>query len=563
MNRRATLATLRGQKQPKAIATHTSQTAHLSMLSGLMPYMGPWTFEQAAHLLRRTTFGPTAAQIQAAVANGMEATIAELLADRPQPDPPINHNYQPMTETEIDVPIGTTWVNSPRGTTNAGNQMREESLKGWTVDLWLDSTISIREKMTLFWHNHFVVQSQIVEDLRLVYHYIALLREHALGNFRELTKAITINPAMLIYLNGNLNTKEDPNENYARELLELFTVGKGQLAGEGDYTTFTEQDVLAIARILTGWREKVTTISPTEETITAVFEAERHDTGTKELSARFENAVIENAGEEEYANLIDVIFQSPAAAQYICRKLYLWFVYYKIDEETEAEVIEPMAQLLRDNDFDIKPVLEVLLSSDHFYNILSIGPMIKNPIDFTLSTIKPFAVQFPESLQERYPLLVQIFDTLRPMQMEMYNPPEVAGWKAWYQAPQYYRTWINSISLPARQGLTVAMTSSGLTSGLLSAKIDVLAFVETLDDTLDPNLLIENMAKILFPRPIFPSQIAQLKELLIPGLPDFEWAVEYGQFLANPENSDLAVAIENKLRTLLQAMLGMAEFYLS
>jgi len=567
MNRRATLATLLGQKQPKAIVKQHVRTAQLPMLSGLMPYTGPWTYEQAAHLLRRTTFGPTAQQIQTAVDNGLEATLTELFLERELPPPPINYYYapepEPGEEPIADVPIGETWVDGPHGPNRDANTMRERSLKAWTIEQWLDETISIREKMTLFWHNHFVVQSEIVEDPRFIYRYITLLRENVLGNFRELAKKVTVDPAMLRYLNGNLNEVGNPNENYARELLELFTVGKGDLAGEGDYTTFTEQDVIEIAKILTGWRDQGYRRRNPEQPVDAYFEAEEHDTSTKQLSYRFNDAVIENAGENEYANLIDVIFQSEQAAPYICRKLYQWFVYYDITEQAEQNVIQPMAQLLRDSDFEIQPVVEALLRSEHFYDILSIGPMIKNPIDFTISAVKPFAVQFPENLEERYTLYVELFDALRPMQMEMYNPPEVAGWKAYYQRPQYYRAWINSITLPSRQRLTNNMTGQGIESGLLSANIDVLSFVETLSNPTDPNDLIRDIAALIHPRPLLESQIVQLKELLIPGLPDFEWTVEYGMFREDPENSDLAQAVENKLRTLLRAMMGMAEFYLS
>jgi len=560
MNRRAVFATLRGKKQSKT--TTSTQAAHSPMLSGLTPYTGPWTFEQAAHLLRRTTFGPSGEQIQNAVNIGIEATIAELLADRPLPDPPVNFVFDGRNAD--NVPIGETWIRSPRVFTSDGLRVRLDSFEGWTLDVWLDDTLSIREKMVLFWHNHFVITLLIVRDPRIMYDYITLLRKNALGNFRDLAKAITINPGMLIYLNGNLNTKEAPNENYARELLELFTVGKGDLAGEGDYTTFTEQDVQAIARVLTGWREQETMISPTEEIVESVFDTENHDTGTKQLSARFNNAVIENAGEEEYANLIDVIFQSPAAATHICRKLYQWFVYYKIDEQTEIEVIEPMAQLLRDNDYHILPVVEALLKSEHFYDVLNMGPMIKHPIDFTFSAIKPFPIQIPEVREDRYMLALRLFNWQNRMQMEMYNPPEVAGWKAWYQTPSFYRSWINPISLPERQQLTNKLSDDGLDIGDgTTIQIDVLAFAESLDNATDPNLLIENIAKIIFPRPLLPSQIEQLKELLIPGLPDFEWTVEYGQYLENPDNTELAMAVERKLRELLKAMMRMAEFYLS
>ncbi|MBK8372664.1 MAG: DUF1800 family protein [Saprospiraceae bacterium] len=131
----------------------------------------------------------------------------------------------------------------------------------------------IREKMTLFWHNHFVIAD--INEPRVLYNYIVKLRRLSLANFKEMAKEITVDNGMLEYLNGRDNTREAPNENYARELLELFTLGKGNSVGNGDYTTYTETDIKEIARVLTGWID-VNTLP-----IRSEFRAARHDTGTK------------------------------------------------------------------------------------------------------------------------------------------------------------------------------------------------------------------------------------------------------------------------------------------
>ena len=141
--------------------------------------------------------------------------------------------------------------------------------------------------------------------------------------------------------------------NFARELLELFTVGKGELAGPGDYTTFTEQDVIEVARVMTGWRVRFR--GDDGQMPRAEFNPFQHDEEPKQLSPRFDNAVIENNDEQEYSDLIDVIFESPEAALHICRKLYRWFVYYKIDDDVELNIINPMAQILVDNNYEIAP----------------------------------------------------------------------------------------------------------------------------------------------------------------------------------------------------------------
>ncbi|MEL6865367.1 MAG: DUF1800 domain-containing protein [Bacteroidota bacterium] len=554
MDRRATLSALLGRKrQPNTIA---ALQVHTTVSSGLEPYSGAWEYLQAGHLLRRCTFGPTYAQIKTAVSDGLEATVNQLLSDQPQPNPPTNYYFQ----DDPNVPIGETWIDAPYSPTVNYQVYRNRSLAAWTMELMYEEGISIREKMTLFWHNHFVIEN--INDPKYVYQYIALLRQYALGNFRELTKAVTIDPAMLRYLNGNQNTRTAPNENYARELLELFTVGKGELAGSGDYTTFTEDDVVAMARVLTGWVDRGY-LNPTGIPVESQFFNARHDTDSKQLSHRFNNTVINNNGDQEYADLIDIIFQQEEVARFISRKLYRWFVYYTIDETVEQNVIEPMAQLLISEDFNVQPVLEVLLKSAHFYDMISSGCIIKNPIDFVYSVLSTMEVEIPANLGPRYNALFIIYGFSEQLQMQYFQAPNVAGWKAYYQEPQYYRTWINASTLNARTTFTNAFTFSGVAVGGTRIAVDPLKLIATIDDPFDVNSVIDEFVQILFPEDITQEQKDYLKEVLIPGLPDFEWNVEYSEYASDPGNEEVAMSIENKLRNLLRAMTSMAEFHLS
>ncbi len=544
-------AALRAAEKPQALVN-----------SGLEPYTGPFDYAQAAHLLRRTTYGPTNQQIKDAAAAGLEATVAQLLAELPMPDPPVNPDFA----DDPYVPIGETWVDKPY-TTPPGivAGYRRRSLRAWQMERFLTEGTSAREKMTLFWHNHFVVEAGVVADPKYLYRYISLLRAHAFGNFRELTKMITIDPAMLRYLNGNQNTNTAPNENYARELLELFTIGKGPQIGPGDYSTYTEDDVIQIARVLTGWRDRGYFAVNPDVQVHSFFQANRHDTGDKQLSYHFDNAVVTNNGENEYSDLIDIIFTRPEVARFICRKLYRWFVYYHITPQAEADVIEPMAQLLIAHDYELKPVLEAFFKSAHFFDMLHVGPMIKNPIDFFMSVLKPFAVAYPQELSDRYRALRRTAAMLEPLQMTPFAPPSVAGWPAYYQEPAFYRIWISSSTLPARQAFTdriIRPNGIGVGGGV-RLRIDVLALAQSLDNPSDPNDLIEELARLMFPQPLSDAQRAYLKEVLIPGLPDYEWTVEYSEWAADPTNEDLAAAVDTKLRNLLKVMMALPEFYLS
>lgn len=551
MDRRTTLATLLGKKSVQVSPPPMPED------TTLQPYAGDWGFEQAAHLLRRAMFSPTYQQIKDAADQGLDATIAQLFQTLPLPEPPVNYYFR----EDPYVPIGETWIDAPYLRDVNTRTPRFRSLRAWTMGLLLTEGISVREKLTLFWHNHFSTNN--VNDPKYLYRYITLLRENALGNFRELVKKVTIDPTMLRFLNGNQNRNGAPNENYARELMELFTLGKGDQVGPGDYSTYTEQDVAELARALTGWVDRGFNAIDPAVTIDVFFLENRHDKTPKQLSHRFNNLVISDMGDQEYAHVVDVIFEKPEVARFISRKLYRWFVYYKIDESVETNIIQPMADMLIANDFEIQPILEALLRSEHFFNVLSVGPMIKNPIDFIVSAVKTFELDFGENLTNRYEAWYQLFRQTPLMQMEYYQPPEVAGWKAYYQEPLFYRTWINASTLPRRMNLTDTLAINGFRINGEQMSLDVFKFIKTIDDPYDPNNVIAEFAKILMPQPLTENQMTLLKEIILPGLPDHVWGTEYVNYEENPNDMQLAGIIETKLRNLIKTMMNMPEFYLS
>ena len=554
MDRRSTLATLLGRKKSKSDSKKAMIT---TLTTGLDPYTGSWGYEQASHLLRRSTFGPTYAQIKEVASQGMDTTIDTLLTALPLPEPPLNVE----SDEDPNVPIGETWINAPYSEEVNLFGYRYRSLNAWTIGNHLEEGISIREKMVSFWNNHFGMGN--VNDPKFRYRYNNLYREYALGNFKELIQKITIEPAMLRFLNGNQNTKNAPNENYAREVLELFTIGKGPQIAPGDYTNYTEDDVVAIAKVLTGWRDRgYRSVNPDIE-VGSFFRVNQHDTQDKQLSEHFNNAIISDAGDQEYLNLIDIIFEQEEVAKFICRKLYRWFVYYVIDDNAEVNVVAPMAAILIENDFEIEPVLRALLKSEHFYDAINLGPMIKNPLDFVISALKTPGFDLPELIERRYFIQQRIYPLIGSMEMDYYKPPSVAGWKAYYQEPSYYRIWINSTTLQVRMQFTDRITTNGYTFGGFKLKLNVLDFVASLEDPSDPVSVVAEFAAILFPRPITDGQKEILKEILIPGLPDYEWGVEYNDYLTYPDDENLANAVAAKLSNLLQAMLSMPEFYLS
>jgi uncharacterized protein (DUF1800 family) len=531
-------------------------------------YSGEWSAKQARHLLKRTSFGISQTLIEEAVSLGLSGTISKLFEDKPLPEPPLKYDPDGTGRGEIDDPHvkhGETWVTAPvhpdlpTGAENAIIfRVRNRSLYAWTFLQMQDAGISIREKLTLFWHNHFVA---VNTNPHRQFYYANILRKNAIGNFKEMTKQVTIDPNMLIYLSGNQNSNAAPNENYSRELLELFTIGKGISVGNGDYTNYTEEDVLQIAKVLTGWRVRGL---KHEDTLNAYFTNSRHTKGNKTLSHRFNNAVITENGANEYKDVIDVIFEQDECSRFIIRKLYRWFVKETISNDIETNVIEPLAKIMRDNNYDIAPALQVLFSSNHFFE--NTFCMIKSPIDLMLSTTKPLLFSAPKSsLKDEYNFAHLLYLASEDIEQSIFHHPDVAGWKAYYQEPLFYKTWVNTYTLPKRLTYCKAIVTGG--DLLIDKKkykipplIPVLLVVSQINNASDPNILITELANQLFNYEISESQKNSLKEFLIQGLPDFEWTLEYNKFLENPTDTALKASVENKLRNLIGTMVQMSEF---
>ena len=558
MNRRALLESIAKPAKLKNELKNLKKTTALGGGPGLNPYAGAWNFDKAKHLLKRAMVSPNKDQIDQAVQDGLTGTINKLFAPTSEPAPPINPDFA----SDPYTPIGTTWINSPFAFNIAGlGTSRVQSLVSWVMGLMLNEGVSIKEKMTLFWYNHFVTES--VQDARAAYINNKLYRENALGNFREFTKKVVIDPAMLNYLNGNLNTKKAPNENFARELLELFTVGKGPLIGPGDYTNYTEEDVKQMAKILTGWRDITDEINPTKKVYSAFF-ANDHNTETKTLSGHFGNAQISNQGDQEYAHLIDVIFQQGEVARFISRKLYRWFVYHKIDATIEQDVIQPMADLLIQNDYEIEPVVKALLSSEYFFQAELSGCMIKTPIDYVIGAFKMNNIPTPgpSNVAKQYKFWLNLYNFSFVLQQGYFYAPSVAGWTPYYQEPSFYQIWINSVTLTIRVRIMDALNYVSFPIDGTNYKVDVLSIAKETSDPGDPVTLIDDLIRFYMPKDLSSVQKAYLKNVLIPGFPDYVWTVLWADYLANPTDPTKYVPVENQLKALLLVICDLSEFQL-
>ncbi len=529
-----------------------------SLATGLTPYSGEWTDVQAAHLAKRTLFGVRKTDLRTALDLGLSGSVDELLKVGVVPAPPVNdYNNAADGIEDPDVPFGETWIHAAHADELEGS--RVTSLKAWMVKNRIRQGFSLEEKMILFWHNLLPTEMWGVFIGRASYRYIEMLRTNVFGDYKKLIKDLTLDPSMLLYLNGAWNHKRAPDENYSRELQELFCIGKGKDAG------FNEADVQAAARVLTGF---TLTWEDVEQAVdlNSFFLPDWHDTGTKQFSAFYNNKTIVGRqgaqGALELDELLDMIFSNEEVSKYICRRLYNFFVYPVIDEITEANVILPLAQIFRDSNYQIKPVLETLLQSEHFFDSANIGSMIKSPADMQIGLWR--ALDVPDKNDTDIHILyrqhLSMIWTMSTWGMELGDPPSVSGWPAYYQTPQYDKAWITTASITSRAIYSDSLIHWGFWINEDNQQTaDLIRFLETLDQPEDPNEMLREAARLLLG--ILPSEekFASLKAVLLSGQStDSYWTNAWNAYQSNSTETNKSILV-NRLKPTFQQLLQMGE----
>ena len=533
----------------KTTAGEQKQRSSKRMFAGLAPYSGNWTVNEVTHLLKRTMFGAKKADVDYFLTLSPDTAVDELLNNIVAPTTPPVRDYGLLEDDgveydDLSIAIGQTWVNDPN-TASAPeirgqiNRRRTDSLKKWWTGIIINQGRSIQEKMVLFWHHHFSVQESEIDDAAFLYRHHNLLRTNVLGSFKTLVREVTIDPAMLIHLNGYLNSKQAPDENYGRELQELFVIGKG------NDSLYTENDVIAIARVLTGWRIN-------SDPLNSYLDSGSHDTGSKNFSTFYNNRIISGSTNtyQELDELMDMLFNTTEAARFICRKLYKWFVYYDIDDATETDVIIPMATVLQNNNYEIKPALEVLFKSEHFFDIINQACYIKNPFDIIVGTLREFSVVYPPytNYTTGYPLFFSIYNKAADMQQQLFQPPDVSGWPSYYQEPMHYELWVNSNSLPKRADFTDALINDSV--------IDVRAFANYSGNPADPNQLITDITALLLRYPLSDNSKTYVKTHFLTN------NINDDTIWTNAWNSNNNTVINASLKEMFKFLMNLPEFHL-
>ena len=548
---------------PALTRSRNSARRSTALTNGLDQYAGEWTTTEVVHLLKRTLFGVAVSDLNYFLSKSMSAAVDELLMPTPAPTTlPLNSYSSDGYSDPTGVAAWTTWLNTGIDYPDAEmNRKRNDSTKSWWLGQLLNENRSIHDKMTLFWHNHFAVDANAHADdipAKLWYDYYMFLRENALGNMKQMVKAITLSPAMLIFLNGNTNKKTSPNENYGRELQELYTIGKGP------DSMYTQDDVSTAARVLTG--------HTVDSDFNYIFSVADHDDQNKSFSTFYSSTVITGKsgtnGATELDDMLNMIFSNPECAKFVCRKIYNFFVYYIIDDQIETNIIAPLATIFRSSGYDITAVMSALLKSDHFYNMAySSACLIKSPLDFVIGNSREFGVKMPDptDVQSSYSAWEIILATTSQLQQEILSIPLVAGWFAYYQATAYHELWINSVTYTLRNAYTDQMITTGLMMNMVPLQIDPIAFASALANPADPNFLISESLDILYRVPLSAATITSLKTtILLGGLTtDSYWTSAWNAYLANPTDMVARGTVYDRLQTLYKYLMNLPEYHLS
>ena len=556
MNRRSFFKNLALSKDPIDIPQK-------AQINALEKFQGTWNKETRLHLLRRTMFGCTPAEYNSVETKSLDEILDILFAGITLPEEPLAYT------NSGSITAGNPWVSAAYE--SGSEPQRLTFLQSWQINIMLKQPMRIHDKMVLFWQNHFATGATVVKDARYMYKQTTLLYQQSLGNAKDLVRYMLFDLAMSRYLNNNTNTKSNPNENLARELQELFTIGKGPEIAPGNYTHYTEQDVKAAGRVISGWADNQSKLS-------LVFTPNNHDTQPKQFSSAYQNTIIkstantENSAKTEVDDLLSMIFKQEQTSLYLVRKLYRYFVDYVIDDSVENYIIKPLAEQFRAANFEVKPILRTLLSSTHFYSNTVRNCFIKTPADLIIGTARFFHPEglYPEELNLMHWANRTLRRLMGNMGLDLMNPPNVAGIPAYYQEPSFHELWINADTLQKRIKFTNDLSIDHLqldemdyTKGPL---IDVIQFAKDSGDPTDPTVIINYWCDWLFSMPISETVKNQVKDFLTAGSPDYEWTVKWNLYIADesntPQDAAIVSAVEKPLRNLIKYLLAMAEYQL-
>ena len=378
-----------------------------------------WSYDRAAHLLAHAGFGGAPEDIQQLADLGPERAVETLVRYEAIP----NSRLRPFVESGFWEPSLNGFPDSRPEATDRAEQsgasmgvatkpagyrplqpvsdrffywlratmLETRRLGYWWANRMLQTAHPLEQKMALLWHGHFATHENKVRDYRKMHQQIELFERRATGNLRDLTIAVAQNPAMLYFLDAQYNVKGAPNENFAREVMELFTMGVGN---------YTEKDVRECARAFTGWYF---------DDLAFKVDPEKHDDGPKDFLGR--------TGNFDGVDVLKIVFEQPVTAEYFAAKIYRFLVRGELSPALRAK----LAAVLRDADYEAKPLLTAILRSKDFYSAASVGTQIKGPVQLVISTYRKLGLA-------EVPGVPDFNSATSALGQLLFRPPTVAGW---------------------------------------------------------------------------------------------------------------------------------------
>jgi hypothetical protein len=573
----------------------------------LAPYTGEFGDAQKKHLLKRTMVGYASRHLKDLEGLTMEQAVDKIMTFHELGEP-VNNYYNELSQEAYKEKYGNDDVGPQEpfvseayiGRLENNNfsdfqgQERKEAIYSWMHHSMYAQPTSICWKLFIFLFN-LTPTLDFHSIHKMIYSYIHLIYHGSFRNYRDFIYDLTLEPYMLEYLNLQLSQKETPDENYAREVQELFTVGKRP------FSKFTEGDVQAAAKVLVGWNSDFWGENATGAGWAPVirFNDWNHDTSDKQFSEFYGNTLIRGregeAGAEELDEFIDMIFKTDEAAIYLSRRLFQFFVYPVLSDYVEENIIRPLADVMRSNNYNLAETLKVLLKSDYFYSEELYNSVIKGPYDFTLSVMKELDVLngslwtysqneqrdynssfsedagfFGDSLMNQDHRVYQTFRSfewrLRNQGMNVFNPPSVSGWPAFYQEPVYDLFWLNSVTIKARKEFTDSASRWGLYLGNqngnnIHLRFNLSNFIESFHSIESVDGFLNELTDRFLGGPIPDKALTRIKNMALgDSFNENHWGEEINRFKSDPSKENHN-SLRNKISDFMHLIFQLNEIH--
>ncbi len=540
----------------------------------------------AAHLLRRATFGPTKAQILDFATKTPQQAVAALTT------------FNAITNKPIDPVTNATWVDTiPVPVT--GND--DVALRGFVTTWFLDNIRTdntVRSKMLLFLHQNWIVNDESWNSHDF-YDHVKLLEFYCLGSYKTLAKKMCRDSRMLVYLNGFENngaTANGANENYAREFLELFTIGKGPQIAAGNYTTYTEGDIKEAAKLLSGYVYNaggpnyyydLANVDPDTGIRRCKLATYRHSPTNKTFSSAFQNKVIIGANGapiteaimlRELDDFVNMVFDQEATAKNIARKLYRFFVCRTITSAVETDIITPLATTLKNNNYNLSMAVSQLLQSRHFYDLddatandNKVGGILKSPLELAMNTLRFFNLAptgTPDNIWSVFYKDSILNGFLVTSDMNLFNATTVAGYPAYYLAPKYDRHWFDSSNITQRYYLGKCLLENKrhpyYSYAPFGLQLDMVTWVKNnISNPADGNVVVDELIQYLLPEPLDTARRNYfLNQTLLGTLSLANWTSLWNTYIAAPTVPANLTNVKTRLDLLFKAIIFSQEYQL-